>query len=429
MKIQLRTTCISKVPLKNYVDSFIFKVNGEEFRTSYLIADLLSPKISEIHLNDPTYATIIINTNNKGDFTNILNLINFDENDFQTNELPFVQEIIEILGNESIKIYDPTETVKITKDNVFALIKHHEKYQNLYNKRLEEEIEFVSKEFGELIEIKEEEFENLDINTLYQIVNHPKLLIKTEDQLLNFINNLYSIDSKYSILYESVCYKNITSSMMISFFSIFDLNDITSLIWQKLSYRFQQDINFDKRINKKRYKERGLLFTKKENEELSGILDYLYKKTNGEIEKEIKFISSSVNSNSSCHQPQNIANHEEQNKNFCSENSSSSWICIDFNKYKIVPTDYEIRSRNGTTNWYHPKSWIIECSNDNIQWEILDEQIDCPSLNGKRITCSFKLKNHIKNEYRYFRMRNIGQDWYGANYLTIEAFEIYGKLV
>lgn len=427
MKMKLKTSCILNVPLQNHTDEFKFIVNGEEFKTTKLISELLSPKISKMLLSDPTFGIFTINTHNKGHFSHILDLINFEQNDFPINELPFMREVIEILGNESIELNDSTETIEFTKDNVFSYIKQHEKYPNSFSQMYEKEISFISSSFYELNETKEEEFKTIQMSTLYRILNHKNLKIKTEDQLLNFVNKMYSIDSKYSILYESILFKNVTSDMIMNdFFSVFDLNDITSSIWRNISDCFQKET-----INKmkNRYKENAILLHKKENEELKGVINYLRKQSNGDINKEIQFTSSSVNSNAPSHQPENVANHEEQNKNFCSENVSNSWICFYFNKYKIIPSEYEIRSRNGIANWYHPKSWIIECSNDNISWEILDERKDCLCLNGKRITHTFQLKNQTNKEFRYIRMRSTGPDCNGSNYLTFEAFELYGKLI
>ena len=61
-KMQLKTSCILTVPFQTYDADFSFIVNGEEFKTSRFISDLLSPTICKMHLNDPTVDTYIINT-------------------------------------------------------------------------------------------------------------------------------------------------------------------------------------------------------------------------------------------------------------------------------------------------------------------------------------------------------------------------------
>lgn len=61
-QIQLEYSSILNVPIQNYAKDFTFIVNGEEFRTSSLISDLLSTKISQIHTINPTINTFTINT-------------------------------------------------------------------------------------------------------------------------------------------------------------------------------------------------------------------------------------------------------------------------------------------------------------------------------------------------------------------------------
>lgn len=70
----------------------------------------------------------------------------------------------------------------MTKDNIFALIKKHKQNEKIYSKQLEK---------------NEHDLINLDIHTLQAIFGDPNLKIKDEDQLLRFINKLYSQNSKY----------------------------------------------------------------------------------------------------------------------------------------------------------------------------------------------------------------------------------------
>lgn len=78
-KVQLKISSIKNVPLQTYNDDFSFIVNGEEFKTSRLVSDLLSPKICQIHTNDPTFDHFIIDTQSKGNFSRILQLNNLND--------------------------------------------------------------------------------------------------------------------------------------------------------------------------------------------------------------------------------------------------------------------------------------------------------------------------------------------------------------
>lgn len=110
--LKLQTSCIRNVPFDIYEKNFTFIVNGEEFKTSKIISDIISPYISKIHSRDPTFDRIVINTKHKGDFSHILRLINFDLNIYPESELPFLHEVFDFLGNDYIK----SEEIKSKED-------------------------------------------------------------------------------------------------------------------------------------------------------------------------------------------------------------------------------------------------------------------------------------------------------------------------
>ena len=107
----------------------------------------------------------------------------------------------------------------------------------------------------------------------------------------------------------------------------------------------------------------------------------------------------------------------------------NNWICFDFRKHRVVPTDYTIRSAIWDANDTHPRNWVIEGSNDDISWTIIDEENDCPFLNGKNVVHTFRMNRPNLKEFQYIRMKITGPDWRNSFYLGIDSFEIYGKLI
>lgn len=71
-RIKLLANTIKQVPLDNYPKDFAFIINGQQFKTSKIIADLISPTISKIHRNDPTVSEFLINTKEAGNFQTFL---------------------------------------------------------------------------------------------------------------------------------------------------------------------------------------------------------------------------------------------------------------------------------------------------------------------------------------------------------------------
>lgn len=317
----------------------------------------------------------------------------------------------------------------ITVKNVLSLLKNHTKYPKFYSKRLPQEIEFVSSHFSELCEERREELKNLDIEILQEIINHDHLRIKDEDQLLKFINELYSKDVKYSILYEYVYFVNVTSNMMNEFIEIFDINDISNQLWHQISTRLTKEIS-TKDDNKERYENknisRSISFPMTNDQSFSGIINYLKKQTNNNIENKIEFSSSSSYNNARI--PIKVTEFENKDSYFYSNNEPNSWISFHFKNHQIIPTNYTIGTYGNDGN-PHPKSWVIECSNDSQSWEIIDQQNECPYLQKGWIVHTFNINKSNSKSYQYIRMRLTGKTKRNDDRLLIDSFEIYGTLI
>ena len=295
--IKLQTSCILNVPFEIYGNDFSFIVNGKEYKTNKIISDLISPYISKIHSTDPTFDKFHINTKQQGDFSNILQLINFEANRYPENELPFLLEVIEILNNDSIELETTKQKSELTIDNIFDNIQQHEKYSKFYRPLFEQEIEFISSHISSILESKEEELAKLSKDTLYSIFSNDQLQLKNEDELLKFINKLYTTDETYSILYETVLFENVSVESICEFVSIFDSEMMTCDTWKRLTVRLCKEINDDTTDDRKRYTEKkkilkGITFSK--DNEYDGIINYLRKKSNRQIENEIKITASSL---------------------------------------------------------------------------------------------------------------------------------------
>ncbi|KAK8849359.1 hypothetical protein M9Y10_018758 [Tritrichomonas musculus] len=249
--------------------------------------------------------------------------------------------------------------------------------------------------------------------------------MESEDQLLKFINKLYCCDVKYSILYETVYFVNVSSEAMGEFISHFDMNDLTASVWNRLSDRLLEDVKNEAKVcAKERYKLSGKIFMMNNDKEFNGIFNYLRNLSNNNIENEVTFDSTYKDPNA-----KNVVIYEDENKFFNPINKPGNWISFDFKARKVILTDYTIRSIHYGANWSHPKSWVIEGSNDGKKWENLDEENDCSHLSGKSLVHTFKITNKEMKEFSKIRMRSTGTSWDNGNYLSFEAIEMYGKLI
>lgn len=423
----LQTTSILNVPIQKFDKNFTFHVNGKNYKTNLMTALILSPKICKLYWNDPTIDEFSIKTKNSGKFSRILDLMNFDHRSISQKEIPFMKEIIEVLGNSNIELHDSTIETELTLENVFEFLKNHEKNPIAYADSIKKEIEFISENFFNISKEQEEELLKLQMKTLEEILESPKIQLESEDQLISIINKLYTQNSNFSHFYEYINFLNVTSKKMNEFINIYDINDINNKIWTKISDRLQQPTVktseiFDKSVA--RYLKHDFLY---ENQDFKGIINYLRLKTKGKIENEISITSSS---NYGTDFASNVSLFDDIDRVFQSGNQQNAWICFDFKEKRVIPFHYSIRSYyHYSKNAHHPRTWVIEASNDSERWEQIDEQKDCEGLNGRYLSETFKIKNDDNREFRYIRMRQTGPSWAGSNYLTIDSFELYGSLV
>lgn len=420
--IQLEVSSISRVPLQKYEKDFTFFVNGEEFKTTKIISDILSLKISNMHQVDPTFDTVSITTIAKGDFSHILDLINFDKYSIPQNELQFFCEVIEILDIDLFSI-SLAKDEQITLDNVINFLQTHQNYQKIYSSQIESEIEYVCLHFFELAESHKEEFLKLKPEILNRIIKSPKLLLKSEDQLLHFINHLFNQNRIHSNLYEYVDFLNVTSSAIYEFASIYDINYITNELWKKCVLRMVNQTNIVNIENKQRYKRSQKNFSIQN--EFSGIINYLNETYKENIRNKINVVGSTKYQDNATYSPLYVTLFDNDQKFFASCDLEKSFIYFDFLNFRIIPTGYRIKSRSCG---HYLKSWKIDVSNDLKNWEQISDETDTDELNGAHVSHTFKIKNPNCNEIRYFKITQTDKNSYGDNYLCIDSIEIFGTL-
>ncbi|KAK8880578.1 hypothetical protein M9Y10_003258 [Tritrichomonas musculus] len=425
-KIHLQTSSILHIPIQNYEQDFTFIVNGKEYPTSRIVADLLSPKISRLHIIDPTIKEYWINPKTLGDFNNILALVDFQDKDITEKDLPFFSEIFRLLEIESKDI-----RINLTKNDDKSLTALDKLIRDLsfgiiYEEEIEKDIAKVSEELYQLKDDEEEKakLKNLDISIIERIFGHPNLQIDSEDQLVDIINELYRQDREYCELYSFVDFKNVTTSKMREFLTEIQQDDVTHQTWISLSERLCEEVKDGE--NQKRYKTKKPKFYKEilfNKQEFDGLVNCLRKE--GNIQDEVSITLSSIQYGD----PQNLFIYENKNTYCYTNNVQDSWICFEFKKHEIMPTNYTIRTQSGGPNFLHLKSWNLEGSNDNNNWTILDEEKDCSYLNGSYFTHTFGTRNEEHQSFKYLRIHQTDKSWYNDYRLLMNCIEFYGQLI
>lgn len=115
----------------------------------------------------------------------------------------------------------------------------------------------------------------------------------------------------------------------------------------------------------------------------NGVINYLYT-----IGRE-NYISVNVHSNhSEVINPLYIILQHNDDNHWSSTSGSGQWAAISFNKkIKLTITDYSIKSH--TLDQCYLRSWKLEGSNDNVQWDELHRIENSDDLKELSIYLSF----------------------------------------
>lgn len=103
----------------------------------------------------------------------------------------------------------------------------------------------------------------------------------------------------------------------------------------------------------------------------------------------------------------------------CEQNE---WFCLDFGDDKVTVTHYTIR----TAGRNHIKSWIVEGSNDRVNWTGIGAEMNNDDLNEQYKIQAFPVA--CEYDSRFVRVRQVDKNHYGNYTLTCSGFELFGSL-
>lgn len=235
-------------------------------------------------------------------------------------------------------------------------------------------------------------------------------LDQQENAISKFPTEIQSIEQKY---------KKIENEMS-------QINDINNKI-DKQNTLIQSHQSLINEIQKKNEEQinKGIKIPLS-NDNLFGVFNYLQTHSNIDSEVAITFSSNIYKDKMNF-----LLQINNTNENFQTKNESNPWLCFQFINHQLIPTNYTIRSVKTTIpDYYHPRSWILEGSNNNSNWIKLDEQNDCTYLNGSNCCHTFSIQNQEKCKFIKIRLTCPSWGKYNDNNrLIIASIEFYGELI
>lgn len=294
----------------------------------------------------------------------------------------------------------------------------------------------ISSNFYSIIEEKEKfmsllkELRKSEIEMIFQ---SKKLLIKNEDSLFDFINEM---GSKYLFLYDYVEIQFLSVEKierLIECVSNYEVS-LHPLLWSSICRRLMIDVSgINKNCDKNRYINKNCDKNCKRKEAViceNGIFKYLESSSNSENVYLSKIIDVEV-PKVGWGSIKNLFDHSKNTYVYVgsyNELQKNSYITIDFKDKQVNISKYyfSVTSSSGIVR-NRPKSWEIQGSNDNSKWDKIDEKSNDSSFNNSGASNTFSVQNNNKY-YRYIKIKEIqGTD--RGHEIMLSEIEFYGSLI
>lgn len=244
----------------NGADIFTFIFGGNEIKMNRLLADFVSPRVSRLHTIDPTANSIdfteiiqkIPNSNEifTPDMLNIFVQLSKGESaDIDSSMSHKLRLLAVLLENQEIsdkmnQLYPIKESETdvetcIRNLQYFDCYKTLNSFNNSFNNQFY--VDFISSHF---YSIEKPLLLSLSKTVIYSILSSSQLKLLNEDSLLDFINQLFSIEQNKNddgdglnktAFYELVDFSELSDQKFKEFIDAFNPSELSVALWQKLS--------------------------------------------------------------------------------------------------------------------------------------------------------------------------------------------------
>lgn len=222
-------------------NDFTFVVGRKIYSCPRILADILSPKLSKMHLIDPTVDSFTISINDPSEnFQFFIDLISIGKSDITPKKISFVLDVCNILDNTELfsRILNQScDECAITMQNIEEKLSYID-YLAEDSDEFEKIIEFASSNFSEISHL----LKSLSYETLAKIFSTKSLFLESEDSLLNFILSLISKHGdEFLTLLSYVDFVHLSVEGVNVFLQNVSSENITQDIWESMCARLLID--------------------------------------------------------------------------------------------------------------------------------------------------------------------------------------------
>lgn len=295
-----------------------------------------------------------------------------------------------------------------------------------------DEIKFIASRITEI------DFSLLTVDELELVLTSDSLKVDCENSLLDKICTLSSQDESYRTLFKYVKFEYLDLEHLDLFFERVYPELIDGVLWESITKFIKASVLLQPKSRRPKVNTNtktttsttstsgGQVFEYNSAYPLRGIFDNLRSTCGGNPHNRgIIELKSSGSRHQATHPLHGILDYDNH-VFFLTTNDQPSWVELDMKRRKVRLTHYTLKGWPGAGDYL--KHWVLEASNDEINWSILDEKIDSSELCQKSAISTFQVAE--SNEfYRYFRLRHTGVTSSSNTYLAFSCIELFGEVI
>lgn len=427
--VSLSTKGLLNVRWELLPKDFEFVVGAKSYSCPCIIAEFLSPKVSQMRLLDPTATKYVVRTKDpKNLFPSLIEMAKGQKVNATNESLSFYITVIKELGNFD----EITEILKLVMDvrelNAGNALDQMLLREELTGSMAEKELEFIA---SHLYEVQDSSLIKLSYDVMDAILSHPNLKVNNEDELYELVCKFIAKDSSYVGLLQHIRFEFLSEGVMTSFVQnqemVIEFMNIG--IWKAISRRLvlKPQITMSARAKERYCRLPGVEFPVNRSKPLSGIIAHLTQKIGGNPALNGTVVITSNNNFDSSEPVTNLLGLSERTLWHASRRMPDTSFQIDFKTRRVIPTGYSISTNYGSCTGYNLRNWVVEVSDDGTDWTTVDTRNDDLALQENSTTGTFNIAKHV--ECQYIRVRQTGKNHDGHTELYVHAFELFGTLI
>ena len=453
VKFSLSGSGLKNINLNEFEKNFSFIFKNATFKCNAILAEFLSPLVSNIRRADSSITAVFLDykiKDQKQTFNFLNSILAGDEIELlDTNGGPEIYDVLLVLGNNEILSTPPF--TNITNDNVLSLLEKKRYHKANY----QEEIDYCAKHFEILKDMFIKQHHVLTPDDLILIASSNQLQLNDEYSLLEFIKTAMEWSQDNSMMLKSIKFKCLKENEKQEYIEL-ARNTNDAKLYTELFPTLSNDceVNPDRYLSQeaRRKIENEIAEKKKREAEIAKLknqtssagsqtsnasysktFDYTGNMWNGVFyylmqnygsgnasrllsSGKIQIESSIVYSGNNYYIIENSSNC------FSTQSYKPAYFLFDFKNMKIILSKLSFYTDCSWT--YCPTAFIVEGSNDRAKWEKLATiYTGFTSQNQQKI---FDINATYSYQYILMRLknRNSNNGWYFAT----RQVEFFGTL-